>query len=133
MGFDLRGLDEFERSFLQRVIREMPDKVRKKLTELAYRYLADVKRLTPTGETGNLKNSIVVDSVKRVGNEWVVVVGSNAHYAAHVEYGHRIKRGSKYVGFVQGKHMFEIALKQLEEGIENDMKQWLKDIKEGRA
>lgn len=132
MGFELEGLDIFERMLLQRVIREMPEKVERKLTELAYRYLADVKRLTPV-DTGNLRNSIFVDSVKRIGDEFVVVVGTPVHYAPHVEYGHRIKRGAEYVGFVQGFHMFEISLKQMEEWIDQDIKQWLHDIVEGRV
>ncbi|MED0758665.1 HK97 gp10 family phage protein [Aneurinibacillus thermoaerophilus] len=140
MGFELEGLDIFERMLLQRVIREMPDKVERKLTELAYRYLADVKRLTPVAENtptrkgGTLRDSIRVDGVKRVGDEFVVVIGSNVHYAPHIEYGHRIKnKAGEYVGFVQGFHMFEIPLKQMEEWIDQDIKQWLQDIVEGRV
>jgi phage gpG-like protein len=134
MGFKLEGLDIFERMFLQRVIREMPEEIEKKLTQLAYRYLADVKYLTPT-DTNNLQNNIFVQSVKQVGDEWIAVIGTNVHYAAHVEYGHRIKtKDGRYVGFVQGRHMFEISLKQMEEWIDDDIKQWLQGLmKEGRV
>ncbi|MED0737868.1 HK97 gp10 family phage protein [Aneurinibacillus thermoaerophilus] len=132
MGFELEGLDIFERMLLQRVIREMPEKVERKLTELAFKYLAAVRPLTPW-ETGNLRNSIQVTEVKQIGDEFVIVVGTNVHYAAHVEYGHRIKRGTEYVGFVQGFHMFEIPLKQMEEWIDQDIKRWLQDIVEGRV
>ncbi|WP_276912999.1 HK97 gp10 family phage protein [Aneurinibacillus aneurinilyticus] len=136
MGFEFKGLDLFEHQVLQRMIREMPREVEKKLTELAFKYLASVKLLTPVAEKngGTLRDSIRVDNIKRVGDEFVVVVGTNVHYAPHIEYGHRIKnKAGKYVGFVEGFHMFEIPFKQMEEWIDDDLRNWLKGFTKGRT
>lgn len=52
---------------------------------------AEAKRRAPA-DTGRLRSSIVVRAVQQ-GDETVVQVGTNVHYAIHVEYGHRQEVG----------------------------------------
>lgn len=52
---------------------------------------AEAKRRAPV-DTGRLRSSIVVRAVQQ-GDETVIQVGTNVHYAIHVEYGHRQKVG----------------------------------------
>ena len=52
---------------------------------------AEAKRRAPV-DTGRLRSSIVVWAVRQ-GDEVVIQVGTNVHYAIHVEYGHRQKVG----------------------------------------
>lgn len=54
---------------------------------------AEAKRRAPV-DTGNLKKSIKT-AARMEGREAVATVGSNLHYAIHVEYGHRTRKAVK--------------------------------------
>jgi len=53
---------------------------------------ADAKRRAPY-KTGTLRRSIKSRVIEQ-GDEVVVQVGTNVHYAIHVEYGHRTRAGT---------------------------------------
>lgn len=121
-GFIINGLDELERHLLKKMMKEMPEEVERKLQEIAWKLFAKVVPLTPTGETSRLKGGWTVADVTKQGEEWFIVLGNNVDYSKHVEYGHRT-RDKK--GFVQGAHMLEISIAQLEKELPNDLKTWL--------
>ena len=56
---------------------------------------AEAKRRAPY-DTGLLRRSIAA-RVVRQGDDVMGQVGTNVHYAIHVEYGHRLGKGKRYV------------------------------------
>lgn len=56
---------------------------------------AEAKRRCPV-DTGLLRRSIAA-RVVRQGDDVVGQVGTNVHYAIHVEYGHRLGKGKRYI------------------------------------
>ncbi|HMM32069.1 MAG TPA: HK97 gp10 family phage protein [Clostridia bacterium] len=56
---------------------------------------AEAKRRAPV-DTGMLRRSIAARVVHQ-GDDVVGQVGTNVHYAIHVEYGHRLGKGKRYV------------------------------------
>lgn len=67
-----------------------------------------IKPLTPV-ITGLLRRRWTV-KVDREGDQVVIWILNNTHYAAAVNYGHRIVRGGKTYGKTKGKYMLENGL-----------------------
>jgi hypothetical protein len=65
--------------------------LRKFLTEMGMRALAQTKMLTPV-DTGNLRNRWELSQVFRKGDELYVVLFNPVEYASHVEDGHMQRR-----------------------------------------
>lgn len=122
-GFSISGLDEFERMILKKLMQEMPQEIERKLQELAWTLYAKVVPKTPVGDTGRLRGGWTVTDVQKRDDEYFIVVGNNVDYAAHREFGHRSKDGKN---FIQGSHMLEISMKQLQEELPDNLKQWLR-------
>jgi len=57
-------------------------------------------------------------------------VGTNVHYARYVNDGHKIKRGGKVIGYVEGKPYFDTATENFREQFKQTfkvkLKQWSK-------
>lgn len=81
---------------------------------------AEAKRRAPV-DTGLLRRTIAVRIVQQ-GDELVVQIGTNVHYAIHVEYGHRtllgtgekssrlVKKGGRTVLYVPGRYFLRNSL-----------------------
>jgi len=70
---------------------------------------AEAKRRAPV-DSGHLRSSIKT-RLTTDGSDLVAQVGTNAEYAIHVEYGHRIKgRGDRIIGYVPGRYFLKGAL-----------------------
>lgn len=119
--FRFSNFDQFEQQMLTMLKETMPEAVEQKLYEIAYRLIAHIKRVTPV-DTGRLRNSFVIGELIKRGDEWFVEVGTNVEYSKHVEYGHRTR---DHKNFVEGAHMVEISLRQLEQELPAEMKAWL--------
>ena len=65
------------------------------------------RKKTPRGDTGKLQQSLrQVNPTKSRDGE----VGYTRSYAPHVEYGHRIVRNGKNIGYVQGQYYLKSAV-----------------------
>lgn len=124
--FRFTNNDQVEQKFLEFLMQTMPEAVEQKLYEIAHRLNASIKRNTPV-DTGRLRNSFIVGNLVKNGNEWYIEVGTNVEYSKHVEYGHRTHDHKR---FVEGAHMVEISLRQLEQELPLEMKGWLREMME---
>ena len=75
--------------------------------ELAARQLRTVRKKTPTGKIngGTLKKGWVIEPQSFTGSRFVINVTNYIEYAPYVEYGHRLVRNGKTIGFVTGQFM----------------------------
>lgn len=103
----IKGMD----SWLERIEtlkREFPKETGQFLLKQANAVIRDVKQYTP------VDTSALINGWHRTGKserkEFQQIVYNNTEYAAHVEFGHRLKRGGKIVGFVRGKRMLHKAM-----------------------
>lgn len=124
--FRFTNYDQVEQQFLAFLMQTMPEAVEQKLYEMANRLNTTIKRNTPV-DTGRLRNSFIVGNLVKNGDEWYIEVGTNVEYSKHVEYGHRTHDHKR---FVEGAHMVEISLRQLEQELPLEMKRWLREMME---
>lgn len=124
--FRFTNYDQVEQQFLAFLMQTMPEAVEQKLYEIAHRLNASIKRNAPV-DTGRLRNSFSVGNLVKNGDEWYIEVGTNVEYSKHVEYGHRT---CDHKRFVEGAHMVEISLRQLEQELPFEMKGWLREMME---
>lgn len=117
------GFDELEKKLLNILTVQYPEEIQKKLKQIALSAQTSIAYNTPV-DTGNLKRSWTISEPKHINGEWTIEVGSNLEYAPHLEYGHKTPSG----GFVQGYHMVEISVKQLEQQLPSDLKDWLQSL-----
>lgn len=96
---------------LQRLNDSAEDGMNKLLDDVSEEYADSVRDYTPV-DTGELKRSIDVDYI----SQHTRLVGSDADYAPYVEHGHATRNG----GFVEGAHMFEKGMHQLENRFMDD-------------
>lgn len=126
--FSFDGFDGFDKALLDMVNVEYPNALRQEIVKLAGELHAAVTERTPAilprKSSGHLKNHWKISLPKRVGNEYIIEVSNNVNYAGHVEHGHRTKNGK----FVEGAHMMQISLAELEERLPDELKQWLDDF-----
>jgi len=124
--YNTHGMDDRLQEMLQ-VFRKMK---RHELQRLGYKYLREVIKLTPV-DTANLKRRISVNPV----SDEEVQVGTNVHYAPHVEYGHRIvDRNGKVHGYKKGAFMFKKGWVNAKPKLDREIKSFydmLDDILEG--
>jgi len=97
--FDFRDLEEF-RQQLQAAGNGATQKfIRDFMSEMAWRALAAIKKLTPVN-TGLLRNSFQIGDLVQRGDVYEVEVYTDTEYALHVEYG---TKGHWTPGRWQGK------------------------------
>ena len=90
---ELRGLESLERELQRLNTIRFDGIVTKNLTQMFNRG----KSLTPV-ESGELRQSLSKSKEE---------VGYTKDYAPHVEYGHRIVRGGKQIGYVEGQYFLK--------------------------
>lgn len=74
-----------------------------------------IKKNTPVGKTGDLRRNSAMTPVRSsFGGTVTVSVHNNMQYAPHVEYGHRIIRDGKCLGYVPGKHFWRNSIYQFQ-------------------
>ena len=126
----MKGVNEWLKK-LERMEKEFPEYADRALTDEANLLLGEVKKLTPIGKYTNpvrfttragKEVSFKVKAIPPGGQlraAWIKqkvdkfkhVIFNNTHYAAHVEYGHRIIQGGKMKGTVKGRYMLYRAMK----------------------
>lgn len=113
MSLEIEGIDELIGK-LDNAIKENPKRRNKFLKQEAENLIRYTKDLTPV-DTGVLKNNW--HQTRPYAG--VIKVYNNTEYAAHVEYGHRVKnRKGEWVKDAQGKIKFIPGEKMLHQGID---------------
>lgn len=103
----IKGMD----SWLERIEtlkREFPKETGQFLLKQANAVIRDAKQYTPV-DTGTLR-AAWHRTGKSERKAFTQIVYNNTDYVNHVEYGHRLKRGGKIVGFIQGRRMLHKAM-----------------------
>lgn len=130
MSVEIEGIDDFIAK-LDNAIKKIPKKSNEFMKKSAENLIEYTKDLTPV-DTGNLKNNWqrtrpYMGSIK---------VYNNTEYAAHMEYGHRVKnrRGewvkdeNGKIKFVKGAYMLHQGVEELRDNFEEDAKIIMDDI-----
>ena len=87
MGWEVKGLDDFQKTILEFVNQKYPEEKQKELMKLGKMYQTEVKTLMndeDIRDTGRLINSVVVNQQDKN----TVLVGTNVPYTVDVEEGH---------------------------------------------
>lgn len=94
---------------------------------MGLKLVREAKKRTPV-DTGNLRRHWFF-RVEGSGDIRIWVL-NDAEYAAYVNNGHRIVRGGRTVGFVQGAHMLKKAIDAYKEGhMKQDVEDMLEDLR----
>ena len=110
---------DFSKS-LQRFSNESDDVLRRIMIDILFRTLPLVIDSTPVGvypnkQGGTLKDSWGIGDISLHSNGVSGEMINTAHYAPHVEYGHRIvTRDGTTIGWQEGKFMLTVSLQVVE-------------------
>ncbi len=113
------GFDKFQKR-LMRLADETPGAIDSQVTRMQMMVLADTKQGTPV-DSGNLKRKWTAGQVTNGAGE----VGTNQDYAPYVEKGF-IHSGSGQK--VQGHHMLEKAVEQMDRRMPDETKRFFDDL-----
>lgn len=136
ISMSIDGMDELVES-LERLIRKYPDKagelLQKNAKKLRKDVITNVKEDTKT--TGKTKRSLSktssysVSPVKGYGTSQYVEISAKSPHFHLVEHGHVLKSHSgQTIGFVQGRHMMENAVKKREEHMDKDLERMISQL-----
>lgn len=115
MGLTINGLDDLQER-LENMAKKAPAAGAKFLAHEGELLRGRAVNNTPV-DTGNLRNSWKMRLVGLNRAE----VSNNAEYAAHVEYGHRVKIHGKWTGkVVKGKRMLHKAFDETKDNFTED-------------
>lgn len=115
MGLTINGLDDLQEK-LENMAKKAPAAGAKFLAQEGELLRGRAANNTPV-DTGNLRNSWKT----RMISPQRVEVSNNAEYAAHVEYGHRVKIHGKWTGkVVKGKKMLHKAFDETKDNFLED-------------
>lgn len=144
--YEIKGLDAFEKSLLKALEVKYPQEVIKELSKLAGELMDNAKDKTRLGDkefyyykgkkvkvtaSKRMKNRWKVGKPKQIKGEWYIEVYNTAPHAHLFEDGHRmVTPGGEMVGFVQGKHILYISVKQFEEKLTPKLQGWLNKMLE---
>ena len=98
------GMDDWLKK-LETMKKDFPKETEKFLMLKAEETKGNAKKYTPV-DTGTLRNAWQ----RQNGGSFKQIIYNNTSYAAHVEWGHRVVRGKKTVGFARGRKMLHKAM-----------------------
>lgn len=123
MGLDFTGLDDLIKK-LDEAEKKMPNASSAFLAQEAELVRGHAAELTPV-DTGRLREGWKASE----SHDGKVDVYNNTEYAAHQEYGHRVKVHGKFTGkFVKGRHMLRDGLRESQETFKQDAADILKGL-----
>ena len=89
---------------LDRLPEELSDAIEEEMNSLLLSWERDAVFTAPE-DTGNLRRSYRIHPAEKEAGGWAIAISNNADYAAHVEYGHRVKVHGQWTGgFVPGRY-----------------------------
>lgn len=101
------GMDDWIKK-LEKMREDFPKQTETFLKKKANEVIRETKRLTPV-DTGTLRNAWQREN----NGKFKQVVFNVTSYANHIEWGHRIVRGKKTVGFVKGRYMLHKGISRV--------------------
>lgn len=128
---DFKGLTEFEEK-LKEVEKKAPNRVEEKLDELGKDLKKRSKEKTDQEtekKTGKLRKSYKLFPSERTPDGWEKTMTNTAPHFHLVEKGHRqMTKDGEEIGFVEGKHMVERAMSEMEEVMPGELDKWLGEL-----
>ena len=131
MGIEITGLDAFERKLIN-IAQRMPEERDRFLKQEGELIRGRAAMNTPIGKKKGGRLRAGWRRSNPIGG--VVEIYNNTDYAAHVEYGHRLKNrktgewlkdSSGKLKFVEGSHMLQEAMDETKLKLRSDAKQIL--------
>lgn len=104
----MKNFDDLQKIFEKGLNAWQSEIFEKEAKQIGLRAAGEIKRLTPV-DTGLLRRRWTVKVVQVSGAVEIWII-NNTHYAAAVNYGHRIVRGGKTYGKTKGAYMLEQGL-----------------------
>lgn len=101
-----KGLEKLTKRLNKRT---MSDVMRKTANTVAAEAFGRIVEATPT-ETGELRRSWSVKSAEKTKTGYSAQIGTNLYYSIYVEYGHRIVRHGKQIGYAPPKYFLRDAM-----------------------
>ena len=98
------GMDEWIKK-LETMKKDFPKETGRFLMVKANETIGNTKRYTPV-DTGTLRNAWQ----RQNGGSFKQIIYNNCSYSADVEWGHRVVRNKKTIGFVRGRKMLHKAM-----------------------
>ena len=93
------GMDDWLKK-IETLKKEFPERTEIFLKQKAEQLIDETKRNTPV-KNGTLKSGWQREN----GGSFRQIIFNNVKYSSFIEYGHRVVRGKKTVGFVKGRRM----------------------------
>lgn len=109
------GMDDWIKK-LEKMREDFPKQTETFLRKKANEVIRETKRLTPV-DTGTLRNAWQREN----NGKFKQVVFNVTSYANHIEWGHRIVRGKKTVGFVKGRYMLHKGISRVKATFYKDL------------
>ena len=109
------GMDSWIKK-LEKMREDFPKQTETFLRKKANEVIKETKRLTPV-DTGTLRNAWQREN----NGKFKQVVFNVTSYANHIEWGHRIVRGKKTVGFVKGRYMLHKGISRVKTTFYKDL------------
>lgn len=112
MGFEFAEMQQMKQQVIELNKRThgIHMKVANRIALLAIR---KVKKMSPVGETGDLRDNWKHHVVKR-GEDFTILIYNQVEYTSFVELGHRIVVAGKTVGWVEGRFMLKLTKDEME-------------------
>lgn len=110
---------------LEHLQKEFPKETGVFLMKKAEETIKETKKLTPV-DTGILRAAWF----RKNGGPFTQVVYNITTYAHHVEWGHRIVRNKKTIGFVKGSYMLHKGINRVRLSFYRDLRKVFKNVLE---
>lgn len=125
--FKIEGIEEFQNK-LKLIERKAPDRILDKLDKEGNKLRRAVRKNTPV-RTGKLRKGYRLTKVEKIQGGYEKGLYSKVPYFHLVERGHRkVTPSGKEVGWSDGVFMVEKTVKEQEDPIMNDLKDWLDEL-----
>jgi hypothetical protein len=104
--------------------------IEKHMRDIAGMAVNQVKKNTYV-VSGKLRRSWSASGVKTAGNAVTVDIFNNVEYAPFIEFGHRVVRGGRTVGYVAGQFMLKNTIESLEAKFNREAQATLDEMMRG--
>ena len=119
---EIEGMDSWIKK-IETMKKEFPKETGRFLMKKANEVIRETKKLTPV-DTGTLRNSW-----QRVnGGSFRQIIYNNTTYASHLEWGHRVVRGKKTIGFSRGRYMLHKGINRVKVSFYRDLRVLYKNL-----
>lgn len=139
ISMKIDGLEELQDAF-EDLVKKYPDKagdmLRKDARQLRKEIVKEVKKAVKTDTNSKRSlgklSSYEISDVKGLGIQQFVEVSAKSPHFHLVEHGHNLVKDGVNIGFVQGRHMMDKAVKTHEENMQDTVLIMIDDLlKEG--